>query len=62
MDVVYGFMAAIVIGVMYWLPTIIAANRKVKNVGSVAVIDGLLGWTMIGWVVAMAMACSDRKN
>lgn len=41
---------------LYFLPTIIAASRKVANVGSVAVINVLLGWTLIGWVVAMAMA------
>ncbi len=41
---------------MYFLPTIIAAVRKVPNVGSVAVINLLLDSTFIGWVVALAMA------
>jgi hypothetical protein len=40
----------------YWVPTIVAAVRKVPNVGSVAVINFFLGWTFIGWVVALAMA------
>jgi len=47
----------------YFLPLIIAGLRKVPNVGSVAVINVFLGWTFIGWVVAMAMACrsADRN-
>ncbi len=42
---------------LYFLPTVVAVARKVTNQGSVAVINIFLGWTMIGWVVALAMAC-----
>jgi hypothetical protein len=45
----------------YWAPTLVAWLRHVPNVGSVAVIDGLLGWTVIGWIVALAMACRDTR-
>jgi Superinfection immunity protein len=45
---------------LYWLPTIIALWRKVPNKGSVAVINGFLGWTAIGWIVALAMAVRSR--
>jgi Superinfection immunity protein len=45
---------------LYFAPWIIAARRHVPNVGTVAVINVLLGWTFIGWVVALAMACRDR--
>jgi Superinfection immunity protein len=41
---------------LYFLPTIVAASRKVPNVGSIAVINVFLGWTLVGWVVALAMA------
>lgn len=47
----------IVVGLgLYFLPTIIGANRKVVNIGSVFAINLLLGWTLIGWAVALAMA------
>jgi len=41
-----------------WLGTItiVALMRKVPNQGSIAVINIFLGWTVIGWVVALAMA------
>jgi hypothetical protein len=41
---------------LYFVPTIVAVARKVPNLGSVLVIDLFLGWTVIGWVVALAMA------
>jgi Superinfection immunity protein/Protein of unknown function (DUF2510) len=41
---------------LYFLPLVIAASRKVSNIGSVAVINIFLGWTLIGWVIALAMA------
>ena len=41
----------------YFLPVILAWIRKVPNTGSIAVINVFLGWTFVGWVVALAMAC-----
>jgi predicted membrane chloride channel (bestrophin family) len=41
---------------LYFIPTIIAMVRRVVNVGSVFAINLLLGWTLIGWAVALAMA------
>ncbi len=41
---------------LYFVPLIVAVVRKVPNVGSVGVINFFLGWTLIGWVVALAMA------
>lgn len=43
-------------GVLYCLPSVVAWDRGVPNVGSVIVINVLLGWTLVGWAVAMAMA------
>jgi hypothetical protein len=39
------------------VPTIVAYRRHVPNRGAVVVINAFLGWTLIGWVVALAMAC-----
>jgi hypothetical protein len=54
------FIVIIVIGA-YFLPTIVAIARKVTNQGSVAVINFFLGWTLVGWVVALAMACRTSR-
>jgi hypothetical protein len=46
----------------YFLPAIQAASRRHHNLGSIIVINVFLGWTLIGWVVALAMACSSVKK
>ena len=56
MDVIFGlWLFAMLVG-LYFLPTIIAVDRHVVNKWSVVVINVFLGWTLIGWVVALAMA------
>jgi hypothetical protein len=46
---------------LYFTPTIVAVARKVEHQGSVAVINFFLGWTLVGWVVSLAMACRTRS-
>lgn len=46
-----------VITVGYMLPWAIAASRGKSNQLAVGLINFLLGWTFIGWVVALVMAC-----
>jgi hypothetical protein len=47
---------------MYMLPTIIGKIRNVVNLGSVAVVNIFLGWSGIGWIVALAMAVRTQKK
>jgi hypothetical protein len=42
--------------VLYWVPTLVAGTRHVRNLGSVIAINLLTGWTIVGWIVALAMA------
>jgi Superinfection immunity protein len=55
-------IALLVVLCLYFLPAIVAVARKVRHQGSVVVINLFLGWTFIGWVVALAMACRTRTN
>ena len=41
---------------LYLLPVLIGRVRRAPDIGAIAVIDILLGWTVIGWVIALAMA------
>jgi uncharacterized membrane protein len=47
---------------LYVLPLIIGCLRRVTDVGSVAVINILLGWTLVGWAVALAMALRSARS
>jgi len=57
MEYVYT-VAAILI---YWIPSAVALYRKVPNRGSIIVVNLFFGWTVVGWIVALAMAVRDRK-
>lgn len=41
---------------LYLLPTVEAYSRKYENAQTVAMVNVLLGWTFLGWVVAYIWA------
>ncbi|MFJ4899931.1 MULTISPECIES: superinfection immunity protein [unclassified Streptomyces] len=45
----------------YFVPTVVAFARGVSNSGSVFVLNLFLGWTVVGWVVALAMAVRSTQ-
>jgi hypothetical protein len=55
------YIFAAIVGA-YFLPTIVAAGRHHHNVATVAIVNVFLGWTFIGWVVALAMAASSVRS
>ena len=42
--------------VFYWLPTIIAIARHTHSALGVAMLNFFLGWTVVGWVLALLWA------
>lgn len=54
-----GLILAAVAVFLYFLPTILGRNKK--NATSIAVVDTFLGWTVIGWVVALAWAVATEN-
>lgn len=42
---------------IYLLPFIVAMVRGKRNCLAILVLNLLLGWTLIGWVVALVWAC-----
>lgn len=53
---VLGF--AILIGgvLLYILPSLIASRRRLPELTQVVIVNIFLGWTFIGWIVALVMA------
>jgi hypothetical protein len=41
---------------MYFLPSIIALVRSKRDITAIVLLNFFLGWTMIGWVVALIWA------
>ena len=45
---------------LYFLPTIIAVARKRPNALAIFLLNFFLGWTFIGWVVALVWSVMRR--
>ena len=55
-----GFwFVAVVVAVSYFLPAIVAANRRHNNRLAIFVLNLFAGWTFVGWVVAMVWSCTS---
>lgn len=46
----------------YFLPALVASNRKNPNTTAIFVLNLLLGWSLIGWVVALVWAFSGESR
>ena len=60
-----SIVAAVVVLVavlFYMLPTLIALARHHPSLGGISVINILLGWTLLGWVAALAWAASSIER
>ena len=45
--------------VMYFLPSIIAFARSKRDTAAIVLLNFFLGWTLIGWVVALVWAAKS---
>ncbi len=56
-------MHFLVFGVgLYFLPAIIAAVRHTHNAGGILLLNIFLGWTCVGWFVALLLAICSAPN
>ncbi|MDD2318819.1 MAG: superinfection immunity protein [Geobacteraceae bacterium] len=46
----------------YFLPTMIGFSRKKENKIAILLLNLFLGWSLVGWVVALVWAVSKDKN
>jgi hypothetical protein len=47
--------------ILYFIPTIVSINNNHKNTLGIFILNFFLGWTLIGWVVALVWAVSTNK-
>ena len=46
---------------LYLLPSLVAVSNKKSNAGAIAALNILLGWSFLGWVVALIWSLSKDK-
>jgi hypothetical protein len=48
---------------IYFLPFFVAAMRGHQNTAAIFVLNFFLGWSFVGWVIALVWSCTEvRKN
>ena len=48
-----------IVAAFYFLPTLIGLGKR--NRGAIFVLNAFLGWTFIGWVLALVWACMAEE-
>ena len=46
----------------YFVPTIVAVCSNHNSLGAVFVLNFFLGWSLVGWVIALCWAVTNRKT
>ena len=59
MEAIGGILLFVLVIGLYFLTSIIGYNKK--NANAICVLNLFLGWTFIGWVVALVWATSKDK-
>jgi hypothetical protein len=57
-SVILAFFALFFIAVIYFIPSIVAHNKR--NFGAIFVLNLFLGWTGIGWLGALIWAMVEK--
>jgi membrane protein CcdC involved in cytochrome C biogenesis len=47
---------------LYLLPTFVAMGRHHHNALAIGILNLLLGWTFVGWVVALVWSCTSAQR
>ena len=51
-----GLLIIFLSACLYFLPWIVARSRRKRNSAAIGVLNLFLGWTVIGWIVALVWA------
>lgn len=58
---VFGLAGLVLLVGLYLLPAVVAHDRDHPSTLGIAVLNVLLGWTFLGWVIALVWAFSGTK-
>lgn len=55
------FIAIAIVPVVYLFPVIVAAFRRAERWPTVVLVNVILGWTILGWAVALFIAFASAQ-
>jgi len=60
MSLVSGLSIFVALTVLYFIPSAVGMNKR--NAKAIFVLNLFLGWTLIGWVIALVWACTGDRD
>jgi len=60
-ELIIGILMFVFIFVAYFLPTFIAQGRGHRQTNPIFLINLFLGWTFLGWVVALVWSATAQE-
>jgi hypothetical protein len=59
----FGLIVLVIIGLaIYFIPCFVSGAKHKTNGIAIAMLNLFLGWTLVGWVVALVWACTNDKQ
>ena len=55
-------MEALIVLALYLIPALVAYNRQHPNAGAILILNLLLGWTVLGWIVSLVWASTAVRT
>ena len=55
-------MRILILLLIYFIPTVIACYRKHGNMTAILLLNIFLGWTLIGWLIALIWSVTDNTK
>ena len=59
MSGVFALILLALLAAFYLLPSIIAISKGLRNAGAICAMNILLGWSLIGWIVALIWSLTN---
>lgn len=59
----FGLLFVVIFGLfIYFIPSIIALSKKKSNAVAIIVLNIFLGWSLLGWVIALVWALTADQQ
>jgi hypothetical protein len=58
--IIVGLIALAIVLVLYFIPAIIAWQRRHRRRVAILVVNIFFGWTVVGWIIAFVWAVTRR--
>lgn len=57
-----GFILIILTIALYFIPTFVAYRRQHSKISAIFVLNLLLGWAVLGWIIALIWSYTEDNN